>query len=171
MKVLTLSQPAATLIALGLTTMHTCSWSTPYRGPLAIHAAEVYSQWAKDRAKQEPLRTLLHQAGMHHWIDLPTGAIIGVCHLDDCRLITQLPEEMQGIWNTSTPGDYAWHFSHVQPLPAPVRARDRWGLWEWDMPSGLADMISADVLATHHQWDDTKQLRFASTLLPIFPID
>lgn len=38
MKVLTLHQPWATLIAAGIKTIETRSWSTRYRGPLAIHA-------------------------------------------------------------------------------------------------------------------------------------
>lgn len=36
--VLTLHQPWATLIALGVKTIETRSWSTKYRGPIAIHA-------------------------------------------------------------------------------------------------------------------------------------
>lgn len=38
MKALTLHQPWATLVALGIKTVETRSWYTPYRGPLAIHA-------------------------------------------------------------------------------------------------------------------------------------
>lgn len=40
MKALTLWQPWATLVALGVKTIETRSWSTSYRGPLAIHAAK-----------------------------------------------------------------------------------------------------------------------------------
>lgn len=39
MKVLTLHQPWASLVALRVKTIETRSWSTSYRGPLAIHAA------------------------------------------------------------------------------------------------------------------------------------
>lgn len=38
MKALTLRQPWASLVALGVKTIETRSWSTKYRGPLAIHA-------------------------------------------------------------------------------------------------------------------------------------
>jgi activating signal cointegrator 1 len=40
MKVLTLTQPWATLVAIGAKTIETRSWPTKYRGPLAIHAAK-----------------------------------------------------------------------------------------------------------------------------------
>lgn len=38
MKALTLHQPWASLVALGVKTIETRSWGTSYRGPLAIHA-------------------------------------------------------------------------------------------------------------------------------------
>lgn len=41
MKALTLWQPWASLVALGVKTIETRSWSTGYRGPLAIHAAST----------------------------------------------------------------------------------------------------------------------------------
>jgi hypothetical protein len=40
MKVLSLTQPWATLAAIGAKKIETRSWSTAYRGPLAIHAAK-----------------------------------------------------------------------------------------------------------------------------------
>ena len=39
MKVITLTQPWATLVAIGAKRIETRSWPTRYRGPLAIHAA------------------------------------------------------------------------------------------------------------------------------------
>lgn len=39
-KILTLSQPYASLVALGAKRIETRSWRTSYRGPLAIHAAK-----------------------------------------------------------------------------------------------------------------------------------
>lgn len=44
MKALTLHQPWATLVAEGSKTIETRSWSTKYRGPLAIHAGKS-TEW------------------------------------------------------------------------------------------------------------------------------
>ncbi len=44
MKALTLHQPWASLIAEGVKTIETRSWSTKYRGPMAIHAAKT-AEW------------------------------------------------------------------------------------------------------------------------------
>lgn len=45
MKALTLYQPWAQLVALGVKSIETRSWSTSYRGPLAIHAALTTKPW------------------------------------------------------------------------------------------------------------------------------
>lgn len=42
MKALTIRQPWASLVALGVKTILTRSWSTRYRGPLAIHAGKAW---------------------------------------------------------------------------------------------------------------------------------
>lgn len=44
MKAITLHQPWATLVSLGVKTIETRSWTTRYRGPLAIHAAKT-DEW------------------------------------------------------------------------------------------------------------------------------
>ncbi len=97
MKALTLTQPWATLVALGAKTIETRSWSTTYRGPLAIHAGaglgpvggrvELFKL-----CEREPfLSALLPQYGHTHGhpvIDthrLPFGAIVAVAELVDCR--------------------------------------------------------------------------------------
>lgn len=44
MRALTIRQPWASLVALGVKTIETRSWSTRYRGPLAIHAGAAQPQ-------------------------------------------------------------------------------------------------------------------------------
>lgn len=91
MKAISLWQPWASAIAVGAKTIETRSWSTPYRGRLAIHAAK---HWDRDsativtafgfRGALAPLADpcadfiTLHKA-------LPMGAIVAVCDLVDCR--------------------------------------------------------------------------------------
>src|SRR6202030_2406661 len=48
MKALTLTQPWATLVAIGAKRIETRSWPTLYRGPLAIYAAKRFPKWAQD---------------------------------------------------------------------------------------------------------------------------
>jgi hypothetical protein len=101
MKVLTLTQPWATLVAIGAKRIETRSWSTNYRGPLAIHAAKGFPKWAQEICFTEPFATTLRNAGFLHtkphsrygkfWketIDLPRAAIVATCDL-----VTSLPVE------------------------------------------------------------------------------
>lgn len=44
MKAVTISQPFATLVALGAKTLETRSWATKHRGDLAIHAGQKSGQ-------------------------------------------------------------------------------------------------------------------------------
>ncbi len=86
-KALTLHQPWASLIALGVKSIETRSWSTSYRGPLAIHAG-----------KEEPTTPMplghgcvveikgegpvwMDEAHDGEWLALPLGAVVATCQL------------------------------------------------------------------------------------------
>lgn len=88
MKILTLWQPWASAIAVGAKRIETRSWSTNYRGPIAIHAA-----------KRKNIGELIHFGSCWNWCGalgrdfgsptldetLPFGAIVAVADLVDCR--------------------------------------------------------------------------------------
>jgi hypothetical protein len=131
MKAISLTQPWAALVALGVKRFETRSWSTRYRGPLAIHAAKGYPKYARDFTRSD---IHAHAASMR--LDVWTfGAIIAIVDLMDVRpTIDFTPEEdfstteaALGDW---TPGRFAWEFSHVRTI-VPVPARGSLGLWEW----------------------------------------
>lgn len=96
MKVLTLTQPWATLVAIGAKQIETRSWATSYRGPLAIHAAKGLGpvggmRGLIDLCEREPFWGVLREAlrvsvlrpGDAETIanELPRGEIIAVCEL------------------------------------------------------------------------------------------
>jgi hypothetical protein len=132
MKALTLHQPWATLIAIGAKTMETRSWSTPYRGPLAIHAAKYLTEDAgwliKEPVSGKPYRDALSAAGFRIFGDLPRGAIVATCQLVDCLPTERVTPEDFGDY---TPGRWAWVLRDVQPLAEPVVTRGYQGLWDW----------------------------------------
>lgn len=138
MKAITLHQPWATLIACGIKTIETRSWPTPYRGPLAIHAGKhPFNARHYDRDFVDQVREDLEAAGIS--IDeLPYGAIVATCILDDCFATTsdawlngglRLPDIDYGDWD---PGRYGWVLRDIQPVDPPVPARGYQGLWDWD---------------------------------------
>jgi activating signal cointegrator 1 len=88
---LTLTQPWATLVAIGEKRVETRSWGTKYRGPLAIHAAKGFPKWAREVCRTEPFERVLWIAGYRLFEDLPLGVVIATAHLDDCLPITTAP--------------------------------------------------------------------------------
>lgn len=88
MKVLTLHQPWASLVALGIKTIETRSWSTKYRGPLAIHAAGrspdrrlVVGQWTVTGSDGLSCWWIQDQSDREEPLYL--GAIVATCTLVD----------------------------------------------------------------------------------------
>lgn len=143
MKVISIVQPWATLIALVEKKYETRSWATKYRGPLAIHASKKIN---KEACRWEPIRSVLAK---HDYSEknLPTGAIIATTRLADCIQVTQdfresLQAELEGgilihaqeyLFGGYSTGRYAWELTDVERLPAPIPAKGRLGLWEYSI--------------------------------------
>ena len=93
MKGLTLTQPWATLIAIGAKRIETHSWQTSYRGLLAIHAGQGLGPVGGMKGLhrlcgREPFASVLAANGysahlMPAW-GLPRGCIVAVARLIDC---------------------------------------------------------------------------------------
>lgn len=131
MRALTLTQPWASLVALGLKRVETRSWSTNYRGTLAIHAAKGMPPYAREFASEERAIGRLPAV-------IPRGAIVAVARLtgvvptDDAALEVSALERRFGDYG---PGRYAWFIDDVRILGAPVPCRGALGLWA--VPEGL----------------------------------
>ena len=129
MKALSLLQPWASLIATGAKKIETRSWSTKYRGPLAIHA----SRSNKNNLLRylEPFLTWLKGIGL-----LPLGAIVATCDLVDCIKMT--PELIESIkspeldFGVYAVGRYAWILENIKPLEKPIPASGALSLWNWE---------------------------------------
>jgi activating signal cointegrator 1 len=144
MKALTLTQPWATLVAIGAKRVETRSWSTSYRGPLAIHAAKALPwSWSEFNPTREPafaeaLGDLapLNNYGSPDLACLPRGVVVATCDLIDvvqidAYLRVQLSEAELAFGDYSD-GRLAWLLANVKQLDEPVPAKGRLGLWEWE---------------------------------------
>lgn len=116
MKALTLRQPCAQLVAIGAKRIETRSWSTSYRGPLAIHAAKrpkARDVWFDEQA--------LHRVGLCRDQGEATfayGAVVATCRLVDVVPITG---SGHGYLDAAT---RIAEFPHDGPLP-----HQQGGLW------------------------------------------
>ncbi len=148
-KALTFHQPWATLIALGVKTIETRSWSTSYRGPLAIHAAKRPSkqEWDTDEwsirydhvahyptvRQMSPERRLLGSLFPDDVVGhypLPLGAVVAVADLTDCLPILSDAED-----HIAEP--FIEHDSHgFLTRFAPADTEDSWGSLDDQRPYG-----------------------------------
>jgi len=153
MKILTLTQPWATLVAIGAKRIETRSWTTDYRGPVAIHAAKTLNGLGRAPvAEQEAalvrlcdsfgfFDVLLAEFGpSFHPEDLPRGQILAVADLADVFPISHHPDDCPDAWHRYksgaleirfgdySHGRYGWCFESVRPLPVPIEWRGMQGL-------------------------------------------
>jgi hypothetical protein len=175
MKALTITQPYATLIAIGAKTIETCGWLTKYRGPIAIHAGAGLGPVGgrtglHSLCASAPFAKALLGAGysanlMPAW-GLPLGAIVAVANLTDIAEIMldcmwgidergrmragphnriDLPFGSEMSFGDYSPGRYAWLLANVRRLPEPVPCKG--ALSSSSMAYSLLWQLPPDVLA------------------------
>ncbi len=169
-KAISLHQPWATLITLGLKHYETRSWPTNYRGKLVICAAKKNTK--EQKSSYETLASSLGiDLTLHPWDSLPLGMAIAVCDLVDCIEMTEdfineqsLTEQRCGHWE---PGRFAWKLDNVQSLPLPVPITGKQGLWniasddveQWLQGSDDGDVILPQIVDIQELTDDEQQER------------
>jgi hypothetical protein len=128
---LSLTQPWATLVAIGAKRFETRSWRTGYRGALAIHAAKGFPKECIALCYTEPFRSKLLRAGYNNPHELPRGQVIAVVMLKDCvstnhfRPARHTDEFAFGDYSANR---YAWQLDSATPIK-PFEARGALGIW------------------------------------------
>lgn len=146
-RILTLWQPWASLIALGLKTYETRTWGTNYRGPIAIHAAKR----PMDDLAQDVWEECLHAAGMKGSdIELPLGAIVALCRLANCEStdVATLSDASFVDWLAGdfSGSRYAWKLDLTVKLGSPILFKGQQGLRYLDTQNSCY-VLSAALLA------------------------
>lgn len=151
MRVITVIQPWATLIAIGAKRFETRPRRTHVRGPLAIHAGKKVDVEACNR---EPIKSALAAHG-YTADNLPTGAIVATSELEECWEISRClrgdvvlekdggntmredpigkREEAFGWYDD---GRHAWELADVQLLAKPIPAKGQQGFWNFPLGEG-----------------------------------
>jgi hypothetical protein len=122
MKAISLWQPYASAIALGLKGIETRPRRTHYRGPLAIHAAQRCTAELRDRFAYEFLFDF-RAVGVPYFEQLPLGAIVAVCDVLDCKPVEDLAGEVSDVerrLGDFTPGRFGWVLGNIRQLSMPI---------------------------------------------------
>lgn len=124
MKVLTIKQPYASLIANGYKKYEFRSWRTKYRGELYIHAGNGIDKKRMSMVEDYEL-------------NYPNGYIIAKVNLTDCipvdeKMSKQLRKENPKVYTHDYTGYYAWKLEDVQILKNPIKASGKLSIWNYN---------------------------------------
>ena len=126
MKVITIKQPWATLIAKGYKEYEFRTWRTKYRGDILIHAGKGIDKEAVKRFKEYNL-------------EYPQGQIIAKATLTDCievddkfreKVIPKNPLVYRGISNKAWNG-FGFKLENVEEIE-PIEAKGKLSLWDFE---------------------------------------
>ena len=155
---ITLHQPWASLIALGIKTVETRSWTAPARlvgQRIAVHAGKRLVRRPGDAIERE----LRARWGGDWWVIIPTGAVVatavlaGMAQVERAYLLEGYavhdPATEVGCavgrgrtpidpWGDFNPGRWLWFLDDVAALPEPVPAVGRQSFWRWVGNCGAA---------------------------------
>lgn len=151
-KALTLTQPWASLVALGEKRFETRSWPTSYRGPLAIHAGKGLGPIGGKRGllevcATEPFASVLAK---HRLVpaDLPLGQIIVVVTLAQTARTELVLDylrapgrdgEQEIAFGDYTAGRWAYELTNLRAV-GPIECTGALGFW--DVPAGIAAVLA-----------------------------
>ena len=126
MKVITIKQPWATLIAKGYKEYEFRTWKTKYRGDILIHAGKGTDKEAMTRFEDLKL-------------EYPEGCIIAKAKITDCiyvddnfrkRVIPKNPNIYKSLNRTEWEG-YGFKIEEVEEI-RPIKINGKLSLWEYD---------------------------------------
>lgn len=143
MKVISLLQPWASLVVMGVKTYETRSWNTNHRGRILIHASKAKNKEAMRMCSDEPFYSIL--GGLYGFYKLPFGAIIGEVMIESTISTDSIEKHIrhtnEWLYGDYTPGRYAWRLIKPAKFDKPKPAKGSLGLW--DFP---ADQIPLSVI-------------------------
>lgn len=128
MKVITIKQPFATLIAEGLKEYEFRTWKAKYRGELLIHAGLGVDKKAMKRFE-------------HLNLEYPQGAIIAKCTMTDCikvddNLKKELKEKNPLVYHSMIKKNLDWEgygfkLENIEKIK-PIEAKGKLSFWDFD---------------------------------------
>jgi activating signal cointegrator 1 len=146
-RAITLTQPWATLMAIGAKKFETRSRSTNYRGWVAIHAAKGFPDECRALLNGDFFADALDEAGIDR-DRLPLGEVLAVVNLTDCRRTERLSifgepqillSEQEEAFGNYAPGRFAYITEGVRRLRLPLAMRGFQSI-PWRMPIAVTDV-------------------------------
>lgn len=125
MKVITLKQPWATLVAEGIKRYEFRSWKTNYRGKVLIHAGAGVDKKDMERFS-------------HLNLEYPSKRIIAEVEIEDCLELTdklnqEIISENNIAYGSKVRTGYAWKLKNVKKIELDREINGKLGFWNYDL--------------------------------------
>lgn len=125
MKVITLKQPWATLVAEGIKKYEFRSWKYNYRGEILIHAGAGIDSDAMDRFKDLNL-------------EYPQKKIIAKVIIEDCISLNddinkKICSSNPMVYGNKNRTGYAWKLTDVKKIHCDKTISGKQGIWNYDL--------------------------------------
>lgn len=134
MKALTVWQPYASLLVMGLKEYETRGWETKYRGPLIIHAAKLNDNARKDDIDR--VVTVLREHGMDKEAEAlfeacgrSFGCAVGVVDLTGCSAMMDGGTVLENAVGYFGEGRFGWKCDNPRMFASPIQVPGKQGLW------------------------------------------
>lgn len=137
MKVLTIKQPWASLIAHGIKDIENRTWKTNFRGRVLIHAASTKDNRKRPLLSDEQYRLAGGVSGYGEHIFGELGAIIGSVEIVDCV------RDYSSVW--ALPDHWHWVLANPVLFDEPIR-NVKGKLSFWNYP--IAKVVPLDELCS-----------------------
>lgn len=129
MKVISIKEPFATLIANGDKYIETRSWKTNYRGELFIHASG--KGLAKEYLNNQYVNDLIKNLKMNNGFIICKGNLID-CKYMDKEFLEEIKKNNKeynlGLYEE---GRYAWIFEDIEQI-YPIPTKGSLNIWNYD---------------------------------------
>lgn len=124
MKVITLKQPWASLVANGYKKYEFRSWKLNHRGDILIHAGKAIDKDAMEQVKNLNL-------------EYPNSKILAIVHIDDCikldeNINKQICAENYQVYGNKNRTGYAWKLSNIRKIENTDIISGKQGIWNYD---------------------------------------
>lgn len=137
-KCISLHEPYASAVALGLKPVETRYRRTLYRGTIGIHAAK---KWDFDQKAKLLYFTSTFPRFRKLWSACSFGKVVALVDIVDCKPSDRFcgVDDLTLALGDFSPGRWAWMLENVRKLPHPVPAIGRQGFFNVEI-----DMIAQD---------------------------
>lgn len=154
--VLSVRQPYADLLAMGIKRYETRDWACNRRGLILIHSSKTYS--AEDKANRDMLVRggfpAINSAIGARDYKPALGCILAVavmtgCYTSETLKMTEVDNRAELLMGNYGPGRYGFEIHAKYLLPEPIPARGQLNFWMWQ---GEILGVSREKLREWHWW-------------------